>query len=199
MRLRSFNDNFSVLAFYVALLALFLLSGCARTEAVHLFYTSNGPAILPAPNAPTLTVVMFEDRRSIVGSIGVRRNESPIFAAGSVNTWVSQALADELSRTGPQVSYAINLQIANAASPDYIVTGTIEQIWVKEINPATFQAVVQIGVNISNRRGTLWGQSFSSIQERTGLPRFNLVENLLNETLREVLAVVTPKINEVIR
>lgn len=176
-----------------------MLNGCAKTEAISLFYSSANPGILPAPNAPTVTVVQFEDRRGNQTSIGLRRDDSPIYTQNSVTTWISQATADELNRMGLQVSYAINPMIANAASPDYTVTGTITQVWVKELSATTYQATIQVGLTVSDRSRVLWNQSFSSTQEKTGLPRMNQVENLLNDTLREILNVAAPKINEAVR
>ena len=106
------------------------------------------------------------------------------------------ALADEISRMGPQVSYAPSIQLAQSARPDYIVTGTVEEVWVKESNPTTYAATVRISFNVANRQGSVYSQNLSSSQEKTGLPSSGMVEDLLTGTLREVLGVAASKINE---
>ena len=178
-----------------ALLCALTLAGCAPKDTVRLLYTPVTPSVLPAPTAPRVAVVLFEDKRG-KQEIGTRSKGGGFSAATSVPEWISRSLADEISRMGPQVSYAPSIQLAQSARPDYIVTGTVEEVWVKESNPTTYAATVRISFNVANRQGSVYSQNLSSSQEKTGLPSSGMVEDLLTGTLREVLGVAASKINE---
>ena len=178
-----------------ALLCALTLAGCAPKDTVRLLYTPVTPSVLPAPTAPRVAVVLFEDKRG-KQEIGTRSKGGLFSAATSVPEWISRSLADEISRMGPQVSYAPSIQLAQSARPDYIVTGTVEEVWVKESNPTTYAATVRISFNVANRQGSVYSQNLSSSQEKTGLPSSGMVEDLLTGTLREVLGVAASKINE---
>ena len=178
-----------------ALLCALTLAGCAPKDTVRLLYTPVTPSVLPAPTAPRVAVVLVEDKRG-KQEIGTRSKGGVFSAATSVPEWISRSLADEISRMGPQVSYAPSIQLAQSARPDYIVTGTVEEVWVKESNPTTYAATVRISFNVANRQGSVYSQNLSSSQEKTGLPSSGMVEDLLTGTLREVLGVAASKINE---
>ncbi len=178
-----------------ALLCALTLAGCAPKDTVRLLYTPVTPSVLPAPTAPRVAVVLFEDKRG-KQEIGTRSKGGVFSAATSVPEWISRSLADEISRMGPQVSYAPSIQLAQSARPDYIVTGTVEEVWVKESNPTTYAATVRISFNVANRQGSVYSQNLSSSQEKTGLPSSGMVEDLLTGTLREVLGVAASKISE---
>ena len=178
-----------------ALLCALTLAGCAPKDTVRLLYTPVTPSVLPAPTAPRVAVVLFEDKRG-KQEIGTRSKGGVFSAATSEPEWISRSLADEISRMGPQVSYAPSIQLAQSARPDYIVTGTVEEVWVKESNPTTYAATVRISFNVANRQGSVYSQNLSSSQEKTGLPSSGMVEDLLTGTLREVLGVAASKINE---
>lgn len=181
-----------------ALLCALTLAGCAPKDTVRLVYAPVTPAVLPAPTAPRVAVVLFEDKRA-KQEIGTRSKGGTFSAATSVPEWVSRSLADEISRMGPQVSYAPSIQLAQSARPDYIVTGSVEEVWVRESNPATYSALVRVSFNVANRQGSVYSQNLSSSQEKTGLPSSGMVEDLLTATLREVLGVAASKINEATR
>ena len=59
---------------------------------------------LPAPNAPSICVVNFEDERSDEFSVGVRRDGSAFTTNQNVSEWISRALADELARDYSELS-----------------------------------------------------------------------------------------------
>lgn len=191
-----FSPSRLIPAVCVALLVT--VAGCAPKDTVRLIYTPVTPSVLPAPTAPRVAVVLFEDKRG-KQEIGVRRNGGQFLPGSSVPEWITRSLADEVSRMGPQVSYAPSIQLAQSARPDYIVTGTVEEVWVKESSPATYSSTVRVTFNLANRKGTVYAQNLSSSQEKTGLPGSGMVEGLLTDTLREVLGVAASKISEATR
>lgn len=112
----------------LALMLAMFLTACGPSNTVRLL--SPAPAVnpvLPAPNAPRVTVVPFTDNRQDTTNLGVRRDGSAFVASDDVAQWVSRGLADELRRQGVQVSYALDENQARSGNPDYIVTGTVER------------------------------------------------------------------------
>lgn len=181
-----------------AALLIATLGGCLPGDTVRLMYHPVTPAVLPAPTAPRVVVVVFGDERGRQ-EIGARRNGKLFMPGSSVTEWVSRSLADELSRMGPQVSFAPSMQLAQSARPDFIVTGAVEEVWVKEDSPTVYTATVRIRFNMANRKGTVYAEKLSSTQEKTGLPHSETAENVLTDTLREVLGVAASKIGEAAR
>ncbi len=180
-------------AICVAALTFFTLTGCASQDSVRLLYNPSAPAALPTPTAPTVAVVQFEDMRGRE-EIGVKRNGAAFRAMSPVADWVSRSLADEIRRTGPQVSYAESLQQAQAGRPDFLVTGRVDEVWIKETGPASCTATVRIFVSMANPRGMVYQQNLMSTQEKTGLPGSGMVEGVLTDALREVLNVAADQI-----
>jgi len=175
-----------------------VLGGCIPKDSVNLSYHPVTPSVLPSPSAPRVTVVLFEDKRG-KQEIGVRQNQTPFTTSASVTQWVSRALADELSRMGPQVSFALNTQMAQSAAPDYIITGSVEDVWLKESSPATYSATVSIRFSMADRSGVVYAERLSATQEKTGLPNSSIAVEVLTEALREVLGVAASKISEATR
>ena len=180
------------------LAAVLFLAGCAAKDMIRLLYYPVTPSVLPAPTAPRVVVVLFDDKRGKT-EIGVTRKGTPLQAGSSVSDWISRSLADEISRMGPQVSFAPSITLAQSSRPDFIVTGTVEEVWLKETNLASCSASIRLNIRMANRQGTVYEQNLSSSQEKTGLPGFSLAESVLTDTLREVLGVAASKINEVTR
>ena len=180
----------------VLLFASLTLAGCTPKDTVQLLYTPVTPSVIPAPTAPRVAVVLFEDKRPNKDAIGIKRNGTAFLPNSLVTEWVSRALADEIGRMGPQVSYAPSAQLAQSARPDYIVTGAVEEVWLKEVSTATYTSTVQITVSLANRAGKVFSQTLSSTQEKTGIPKSGLVDSIMTDTLREVLGVAASKITE---
>ncbi len=183
---------------FLSALMLLALAGCGPQNTVNLKYVPLEGTVLPAPNAPRLTVVLFEDARGKT-DLGVKGDGTPFTASGDVAEWISRSLADEISRMGPQVSYAKTLKEAQAAQPDFIVTGTVREVWIAEVNPTTYSTAIRFTFNLSNKSGRIYGENLSSHQERAGLPTASFVDDALSATLREVLGVAASKINEVVQ
>ena len=83
----------------LALMLAMFLTACGPSNTVRLL--SPAPAVnpvLPAPNAPRVTVVPFTDNRQDSTNLGVRRDGSAFVASDDLAQWVSRGLADELRR-----------------------------------------------------------------------------------------------------
>ena len=130
----------------LALMLAMFLTACGPSNTVRLL--SPAPAVnpvLPAPNAPRVTVVPFTDNRQDTTNLGVRRDGSAFVASDDLAQWVSRGLADELRRQGVQVSYAMDENQARSGNPDYIVTGTVEQAWLREVSATELRPACRSG------------------------------------------------------
>lgn len=171
------------------------LSACGPSNAVRLLsYTPSSLVTLPQPGAPLVAVVLFEDQRANQ-NIGIRLDGSPFLADRLVTDWVSRALGQELSRLGYQVVYSSLITEARAANPPYLVTGTIDKIWIQEKSRTSFTSEIRLHVSLSQEDNLLFSEEMVSGQEKQDIPKASLVENLLNETLRDVLVNAAQKIS----
>ena len=115
----------------LALMLAMFLTACGPSNTVRLL--SPAPAVnpvLPAPNAPRVTVVPFTDNRQDTTNLGVRRDGSAFVASDDVAQWVSRGLADELRRQGVQVSYALDENQARSGIPS---SGAAEEIMISSL------------------------------------------------------------------
>lgn len=187
----------------VVLLALFgavlLLSACGPSNTVRLLPPPPLDAsVLPAPNAPSVSVVSFEDKRVDTSSIGVRRDGSAFTTSGDVAEWISRALADELARNGFQVTFASNVNQARSGNPDYLVTGQVDEVWLKENSSMEISSQMRVKCALANRKGRLWSESCNASQSRSGLPSGSTADNLLLDTLRDLVKPMAQKIVQTI-
>ena len=183
----------SVLCLLGLFVCVMALAACGTGNAVRLIYTPASGALLPQPNAPRVTVVMFEDQRP-QQVIGERRDGTSITPSSLVSDWVSRSLGEELSRLGMQVSYSTSLAQAKAANPTYIVTGEIKELWLKEQSPTAMHATLRVGFSLYGQKGKLSGEFLTASQEKQGLITASATESLLADTLRDIVVPAAKKI-----
>ncbi len=179
--------------FGAALALLLSLAACGPGNTVRLVYAPVGEPLLPQPDAPRVTVVKFDDKRS-QQAVGVLRNGASIAPGSTVADWAARSLGDELTRLGPQVSYSPTRAAAKAAGAPFTVTGVVHEVWLKEVNPAVMTAAVRLTVTLTGKDGTIYAENLSSTQERTGMASSSAAESLLADTLRDVLLPAAQKI-----
>ena len=179
--------------------AVFLLSACGPSNTVRLLPPPPLDAsVLPAPIAPSVSVVSFEDKRVDTSSVGVRRDGSAFTTSGDVAEWISRALADELARSGFQVTFAANVNQARSGNPDYLVTGQVDEVWLKENSSLEITSQMRVKCALANRKGRLWSESCNASQSRSGLPSGSTADNLLLDTLRDLVKPMAQKIVQTI-
>lgn len=184
----------------VALLgAVVLLSACGPSNQVRLLPPPPLDAsVLPAPNAPSVSVVNFADKRVDTAAIGARRDGSAFTTSEDVPQWISRALADELARNGFLVSFAMSVAQARSGNPDYLVTGQVDEVWLKENSATEISTQMRVNCSLANRKGRLWRESCNASQSRSGLPSGAAAENLLLDTLRDLVKPMAAKIVQTI-
>lgn len=184
----------------IAIMAAFALislalSACGPGNTVRLL---PAPALqassLPAPNAPSISVVAFADKQLDPEIIGKRRDGSAFTTSGDVAQWISRALADELARKGMRVTFAMDTSQARSGSPDYLITGVVEQVWLNESSSVELVAQMRVQCSLANRKGKLWTETTNSSQTYGGLLTRGSADNLLLDTLRDLVQPVAQKI-----
>lgn len=181
------KNRFSLLSCFVMLFAALALTGClAKNDDVRLLYDTQVPQAVPAATAPRIVVVQFEDKRT-TADLGVRKDGTAFQSSASVSGWVTQALADELAARGAQVSVALSMAQAQMNQPQYIVTGTVENVQLTEKSLTTCQAAIRLQTHLYSNMQSTVTRSFSSQFEKTGIPGAKLGEATLSGALAEAL------------
>lgn len=149
---------------------------------------------LPAPNAPSVSVVCFGDKRPDPEIVGKRRDGSAFTTSGDVAEWISRALADDLARRGLRVTFAMDTAQARSGNPDYLVTGEVEQAWLTESSAVELTAQLRVQCALASRKGRIWSETTNSSQTTGGLLSGATADNLLQETMRGIVQPVATKI-----
>ena len=183
---------------FFVLSLLLLLSACGPSNTVRLLpLPQPGISVLPAPNAPRVSVVPFEDKRMDV-NLGTRRDGSAFVATEDVPQWISRGLADELTRAGLQVSYALTPGQARSANPDYIITGRLEEVWIKEVSSTELTTGMRATHVLSSRDGKVSTETLTSGRGRRGLPGGSVAEDLMRQTMLDLVQHMAAKIKQTV-
>ncbi|MBO4335405.1 MAG: hypothetical protein J5846_06180 [Desulfovibrio sp.] len=177
-----------VFAFSLFLLAAGLLSACGPGNEISLLAIEQpAVSVLPKPNAPTVTVVEFKDSRDDTFAIGKRRDLSAFTTSESPTLWLSHALADAIARHGLAVSYAKNFEQARKGNPDYIVTGKLQRLWLKEASATYLEAIIEAQFTLANREKHLMRENNKAQQSRSWPASSSQTEVMLRDTLRDLI------------
>ena len=183
---------------FLVLLA-FLATACGRANSVRLLPPPfQEGAVLPGPKAPRVTVVAFDDKRQDMTVIGSRRDNTAFVTNDSVTQWISKALADELARNGLQVSYSDSVSQARAGNPDYLVTGDVDQVWLREKSATDLSTQMRVNYSVANRQSRIYKETLNASQSRTVMPTGSAADNIMLDTLRELIKPMAQKIVQAI-
>ncbi|MBO4368570.1 MAG: hypothetical protein J5803_00495 [Desulfovibrio sp.] len=180
-------------------LATGLLSACGPGNEIKLLALDQPDvSVLPKPNAPTVTVVEFNDDRSDTSSIGQRRDKSAFLTSESPTLWISHALADCLARHGVQVSYATSFEQARKANPDYIVTGKLLRLWIKEPSATYLETNIEAQFTLANRTKHLCRETHKAQSSRSWPASSSQTENMLRDTMQDLVEPYADKFANII-
>lgn len=172
-----------------------LCAACGPGNTVRLLPPpSLSSQTLPAPNAPSVSVVNFEDKRPDAFAIGERRDGSAFTTSQSAPEWISRALADELARNGLRVTYANSVAQARSGNPDYLVTGRVDGVWLKEDGRLQLTSSMRVNLSLANRKGRIWSETCNSSETKAGLPSKGWADDLLLSTLKDLIKPIAQKI-----
>jgi len=171
---------------------LFALCACAPGSTVRLLNRPAEAPQIPSAAAPGIAVVQLKDARPDP-YIGVRRDNTPFVPGGAPHEWVTRSLADALARQGLRVTYAENIEAARASQPQYILTGELQEMWIREVSRTEMAVSVKTFISISGQKGKLLNEGVTSSLSKQGVPSASAAEELLYNTLQEVVQIVANK------
>lgn len=135
-------------------------AGCAENR-VPLVYNSPSENTLPVANAPSVCIVTFEDKRA-TAAIGQRSDNTQFTAESDVRGWFTQALGTEVARLGLIVTLASTEAEAKKSGAKFIVTGSVDEVWITEKYVAEYDSRMTGSVLLKSGTGTLLNQRFSN-------------------------------------
>ena len=181
----------------LVLIALSALCACGSSSTVRLLYRPADALSIPAPTAHSLSVVQLREAR-INAYLGVRYDNSPFIPNGAVPEWVTRSLAEAFTRQGLRVTQAENLEAARSSQPQYILTGELQEVWIRESSRTEITASVKVFISVTGHKGRLINESVMSSLSRQGLLGSSAAEELLYNTLQELALSVAHKTQQAI-
>ena len=160
-----------------------MLTACGPSNTIHLQPYKAASSVLPGPTSPTISVVKFQDQRPDPSSLGKRRDGSYFTTMDSASEWFSRSIVDALSARGYQVSYAQSTAEAIKGKPAYLLTGT-----------TSFDTSLTAKYTLADRNKKISMETLNASQTKTGLPGNSTVENLLRDTLTDVVNPMADKV-----
>jgi uncharacterized lipoprotein YajG len=179
------------------LVALFILCACGPGSTVRLLHRPSDAPRIPASTAPSIAVVQLKDARSN-SYIGVRHDNTPFIPNGTVSEWVTQSLAEGRTRQGRRVAYAQHLDVARASQPQYILTGELQELWIRESSRTDISASVKAFISVTGHRGKLVNEGMTSSLSRQGVLGSAAAEELLFNTVQELVQSVANKTQQAV-
>ena len=184
------------------LLSLIIVSALFLTACAQNVVRLNNPSsqtVIAKTGAPSVCVVLFEDKRG-KSEIGQRRNGDLFLPRSSVDDWVSRAMADALVRHGLVVTYAQDLEQAKQSNPNYIATGGIEEVWLKESSLTTLTCSMRATVSLLRGNGThVFKNTFTASLSKRVIPGTDSAPDVLTETLGDIVQPAAQKIEQTAR
>lgn len=183
-----------------SIMTILTLTACGPSNTVKLLnQVPLEQSVIPAPNAPRISVAKFEDKRIDTTSIGTRRDNTAFVTNDNVAEWVSRSLADELARHGMQVTFASSVTQARNSNPDYLVTGSVEEVKITEQSSIEISAHMKAECILANRQKRLLREPLATSQTQSGIHSNSTADDLLLETLKDIIKPMAQKIIQTIQ
>ena len=182
----------------ILLVALFALGACGPSNTVRLLQRpSDALQSIPASTAPSIAVVLLKDVRPNQ-HIGVKRDNSPFIPGGSPSEWVTRSLADAFVRQGMRATYAKDIEEARASQSQYTLTGELHEVWIAESSKTELSASVKAFISVSGQKGRVLNENLTSSLSKQNLLTGSAAEDLLYNTLQELVQSVANKTQQAI-
>ena len=165
----------------VAIVSLAALTGCAG-QHVELKYNPVGSSMSAVPGLPTVMVSEFQNNTG-QQYIGADSDGEPFEGTSSPTAWVSEAIADELVRSGVRARYTPY----SSYTSEYTIKGTLDQLWLEQTGPGQYKARIAITIEFpQNADRAVVKRSYNSEQSSFMLPSDSNVSELMESVLRDV-------------
>ena len=176
---------------------LFLLAACSGGKNLKLVYPST-EQVIPDAGASYIVVVKFEDLRNRA-EVGERKDGSKVYTDGNVSDWISRAIADELVKKGHQVGYAASREKAEAAKPQFILTGSVNKVWLQEVSSLEYNSRMEIRITLLKDGKNKLTENLESYVERKDLPFVSADSKTMTDNLEAIAKNVAQKISTAAR
>ena len=120
--------------------------------------------------------------------------DQDITTMDSASEWFSRSIVDALSARGYQVSYAQSTTEAIKGKPAYLLTGTLNELKINEKSATSFDTSITAKYTLADRNKKISMETLNASQTKTGLPGNSTVENLLRDTLTDVVNPMAEKV-----
>ncbi|MDD6180920.1 MAG: hypothetical protein PUB01_02445 [Desulfovibrionaceae bacterium] len=181
----------------LAALCCALLAACGPSNTVMLAAPAE---ISPANTAqPGIALVRFEDQRG-KNTLGVRADKSHFFAADPVDEWFSKTLADGLNRAGMHVIYVRSVAEAVHHNPAYILTGSLDELWITESSRTNMSARIRAHFTLAHGDQNVSREMVRTERESTNvLFSSSAASTLIDSTMSDFCDVMVEKIRRAVK
>ncbi len=87
---------------------------------------------------------------------------------------------------------------ARSGNPDYIVTGTVEQAWLREVSATELATSMRATYRLAPRSGRVVKETLNSSQNRSGIPTGGAAEEIMLNSMRELVQPMARKIKAIV-
>ncbi|MCJ2165690.1 MULTISPECIES: hypothetical protein [unclassified Pseudodesulfovibrio] len=173
-------------------LMVFLLPGCAKSNAIKLSYALNST---DSPCVGNVVVFRFEDKRTVT-NLGKTTDNSVITSLSDVADWVGWALFDELESAGCTAKYRTSTVMPE---DDLLVTGEVLGVELNQTGVTTYKGKVSVRIMVTKGGETVHVQKYMSEVEDVVVPGYSTESDILADALRGVMLEAIPAIAAVAR
>ena len=86
-----------------------------------------------------------------------------------------------------------------SGNPDYIVTGTVEQAWLREVSATELATSMRATYRLASRDGKkISKETLNSSQTRSGIPSSGAAEEIMISSLRDLVQPMARKIKAIV-
>lgn len=170
-----------------------LLAGCGPSASVHLYPVKASGGTVPSPSSITVTVVRPADER-LSTSLGERSMGGTFEAVEDPLDWVGHGIVDAVRAKGYQVTYAASDKEAAAGRAQCVITGAIKGLTIRQPNPASIEAIIIVKYRVAREGRHVATETLTASQTKATMPTDKALQELLQDTLWDVVAGVADKV-----
>ena len=173
--------------------AMGMLTACGPSNTIHLQPYKPASSVLPGPTSPTITVVKFSDKRPDPTRIGKRRDGSYFTTMDNAKEWSPAPSWTALAAQGFQVAYAHHSR-GHQGQARLHAHRHPERAQINEKSATSFDTSITAKYTLADRNKKISMETLNASQTKTGLPGNSTVENLLRDTLTDVVNPMAEKV-----
>ena len=171
----------------VLLLALALIGGCAKGDAVKLTYALGKTTV---PCVGEVIVFKFEDKRPVT-RLGTDKNGAPVETVSDVADWMGWALFDEFKAAGCDPKYRTST-VSPGSTP--LVTGEILEVTLNQTGTTTWAGKVSVRIVLQRDGEIIHSEKFSSEVEDAAVPGYTTPSGIMADALRGLMGEIVPAV-----